>query len=478
MRFCPDCGSSLPSPNPKFCPQCGARLQTDALVEDKTSITEALTGHKTENLPLEPDEQDIELIRPKAHDLGKSLEEMTAEIFQKRGWSVKRNFYPPTKTGARTEIDVFLERGKIRKAVECKNFDESRMVGVKDIRDFTSKLEDIGIAVGIAVTNTQFSEDAMKFAESKGIELWDGEKLREAFFACALGRVVNPSLVRDPTLPIEMDYETASRFQFQLKNPQAVNIISSILFYHPYISVKFRLQISRKDPTGRVHKTSNEGTYFVDALDADIINREKGTLEQLGGLIRPKQERLESKEDKMISEDLEVITSETKPVLRTSDYEVTVAEQEISTEEAIKIIKYHVVEKNTHDEKYTVRVKGEEEKRTMRIVPKLNEVEIRGSHTTYVPKWVIEYESGPRGYTRRFLAASSKVISDELAKCSQCTLLKKETISVCEECGRTLCEKHSYNENGRFLCYDHISNELKSHLKDSSLVSKLSFWKK
>jgi uncharacterized Zn finger protein (UPF0148 family) len=475
MSFCPNCGKPLLSLNPNFCPECGVKLKTGDTNRKEEPTAEITSGNKRVEF-VEKDDENLELPKPTSFSLGRSLEQMTSDIFEKRGWTVKRNYHPPTRSGASTEIDVFIERGKIRKAIECKNFEDYRMVGVKDLRDFAYKLSDTGIAVGIAVTNSQFSEEAVKLADSEGIDLWDGEKLKENFFACSLGRMVNPSLLHDPTLPIRMDYETVSAFP--LKNPDDIRLTSSVLLYQPYISVKFRLQISRKDPTGQNHKIGDQGTYFIDALDGDIINRERGTLEHLGGIFKSKQERQESKEDKLVSEDLETITTETKPVLRTSDYDVTIAEQTVSTEEAIKVVKYRVVEKNTIDEKYTIKAKGREETRTMKIVPKLNEVEIRGTRTVYVPKWILEYEAGSKEYTRRFLASSGNPINDELSKCNICTVLKKDTTAICTECGRTICEKHSFNEAGRWLCPDHISNELKEQLKNNSLLSKFSFWKK
>lgn len=475
MPFCPNCGKALLSSSPNFCTECGAKLQTAEHNRNQESTAVVTYINKLEDFS-ETDDENLKPPKPTSFSLGRSLEQMTSDIFEKRGWTVKRNYHPPTRSGASTEIDVFIERGKIHKAIECKNFVDYRMVGVKDLRDFAYKLSDTGIAVGIAITNSQFSEEALKLADSEGIELWDGEKLKENFFASSLGRVVNPSLLHDPTLPVRADYETVSTFP--LKNPDDIRLTSSVLLYQPYISIKYRLQITRKDPTGQNHKISDQGTYFVDALDGDIINKEKGTFDHLGGIFKSKHERLESKEDKLVTEDLETITTETKPVLRTSDYEVTIAEQTISAEDAIKAVKYRVTENNTMDEKYTIKAKGREETRSMKIVPKLNEVEIRGTRTVYVPKWILEYEAGLKEYTRRFLASSGNPISDELSKCNICTVLKKDTIAICSDCGRTLCEKHSFNEIGRWLCPDHISNELKEELRSNSLLSKFSFWKK
>jgi hypothetical protein len=475
MKFCPNCGSALPNLNSKFCPECGINLQSvspqDSVIhnEDSAYVAGGLAKGGTD--------QDEETVRSKvtAYELGRNLEAMVTEIFEKKGWRAVRNYRPPTKSGASTEVDVLLERGNVRKAVECKNFDETRMVGVKDLRDFAYKLRDSGIARGIFVTNSQFSADSESLADSEGIELWDGSKLRETFFASKLGRVVNPSLLQDPVLPLRMEYETAS--VFLLKNPQSLHLESAVLFYHPYFLIKYRLDTSRKDVTGKRYSVRDEGTYFVDALDGDIINMEHGKLEKITGLLKSKEHRLESKEDKIVSEDLATIKPEKETILKTSDYDLTIAEQVIRDEEAIKIVKNYVVDKNSYDVKYVIKVKGTDETRSMRIAPKASEIEIRGTHMVYVPKWILEYEAGAHTYMRRFVASSDTPIEDNIAKCSVC-IVKRQTVAVCDQCGRTLCDKHAFEEGGRWLCPDHISDDLKARIKGNSFVSKVtSFWR-
>ncbi|MCM8803442.1 MAG: hypothetical protein NC827_09120 [Candidatus Omnitrophica bacterium] len=66
-----------------------------------------------------------------------------------------------------------------------------------------------------------------------------------------------------------------------IRNPHVVNLYSAVLFYHPYIKVKYRLLAQRRDPKGKIHKISDEGVCIVDALDGDIINKEKDIIEKL-----------------------------------------------------------------------------------------------------------------------------------------------------------------------------------------------------
>jgi hypothetical protein len=180
---------------------------------------------------------------------------------------------------------------------------------------------------------------------------------------------------------------------------------------------------------------------------------------------------MESREDKMVSEDLERIVPISKPVLSSSDYQVSVAEPEVTEEDAARIVKAHVAEKNRQDVRYNAKVKGEIETRSFRVLPRLSEVSIRGTKLVYVPKWDLEYESGQASFSRRFLASSGRTLEDGLAKCQKCTLLKKETVAVCEVCGTPLCEKHAYQEGG-WMCEDHISDKLREETKGTGFLSK------
>jgi hypothetical protein len=416
------------------------------------------------------DQEQFESIKPDTYDLGVRLEDTVEAIFQKMGYMTEKRKRVPTTYGTTAEIDILLKRGNRRKAVECKNYDPSRAVGVSDLHVFKSKLDDTGIISGVFVTNVQFSEDAKKLAESRGIELWDGDELREKFFSYAIGRIRNPSLVHDPILPLQQDFFSAS--SLPLKNSQAVHLFSSVLLYHPYIIIKYRLRSSRKDPTGRNHTITDEGTYFVDALDGDIINQEFSIIRSVKGFFKNKEQRVESKEDKIVSEDLMTIMPISQPVLETTDYNVSVAEPSVSEEDSVKIVKNYVVEKNTQEVDYEIKIRGEWETRSITVVPHLKEVNIRGQRLVYVPKWSLQYESGDRSFERRFVASSGKPIEDELSRCEKCSILKKRPISVCEICGVPLCEKHSYQEENRWLCEDHISDEMHQQIKQKGIFSR------
>jgi hypothetical protein len=458
LKFCPNCGVTLKLPNPKFCSECGEKILSQ---ESPNSQAKELTKNSAENdAETEP--------KYNTYKLGIDLENTTASIFEKIGYSVEKRKRVPTKSGATAEIDILLKRGNRKRIVECKNYDPSRSVPVSDMRVFRDKLSDTGILSGVFVTNTYFSEDATKLADSVGIELWDGDMHREKFYAYSIGRIRNPSLIDSPILPVTMDFLTAS--SLNLMNNNAVKLFSAVLLYHPYIIVKYRLQAKRKDPTGKSHSFSDDGTYFVDALDGDIINRETNIVGNILGFIKSKEERVRSKEDKLISEDLETFVPVSQPVLSNDDYSVSPAEPEISEDEATKIVKSHLIEKNKEEVEYEVKKKGEVETRYFTFVPRLNEISVRGVKMVYVPKWSLEYESGDYSFSRRYLASSGRTIEDDLAKCRKCMLLKKNAVAVCEKCGIPLCDKHALEEAG-LLCEDHISGRLHQEIKGKSVFS-------
>jgi hypothetical protein len=457
LKCCPNCGTTLGIPNPKFCSECGEKL--DILQASK---------QKQANEAQNSISEEVAPVKLNTYNLGVDLENITAAILEKMGYSVEKRKRLPTKSGATAEIDILLTRGNRRRIVECKNYDPSRSVPVSDMRIFKDKLADTGIISGLFVTNTVFSEDAEKLADSVGIELWDGDEHKEKFYAYSIGRIRNPSLINEPILPIIVDFSSASALN--LKNSEAVRLFSSVLLYHPYVIIKYRLQAKRNDPTGRSHSFSDSGTYYVDALDGDIINLEKNIVDSVLGLLKSKEERVRSKENKLVSEDLETIVPVSKPVLLNSDYAISPAEPEINEEEASKIVRYHLIEKNKQKVSYQVKKRGEVETRYFSFVPRLSEISIRGVKMVYVPKWNLEYESGDCSFSRRLLASSSRTIEDDLVKCRKCTLLRKDTVAVCEKCGVPLCEKHFYQE-GRLLCEDHISESLRQEIKSKSLFS-------
>jgi hypothetical protein len=450
LKFCPFCGAKLVITGTKFCSECGA-----AFIVNPQNISSNNTNLNTSYSPEREIQQEEEtIIKPKAYDLGVNLEETTAAIHKKMGWNALMRQWVPMKSGPNAEIDVLVTRGNRRMAIECKNYDTSRSVGISELMKFQKKLDETGITKGLFVTSSYFSRDAQEFAGSNDMGTWDRDELYEKFFLNALGRLVNPSLVQDPVLPVRMKFTDVTTLS--IKNPEALNLQSIKLFYQPYILVKYRLRSERSDPTKKKHVVTDEGTVVVDALDGDVINPKTDVLSGIGELLKNEQERADSKSDKIVYKDLMSLNPVKETILSTSDYEVLVAKAEFNEESALQIMKDYVIKKYTKTVAYQ-KGKDEFDLYTMKIVPKVKEISHRGTMLVYVPKWDLVYDAVDRSYNRRFVASSGGVVEDPLAKCEKCRLLKKQAEVLCEVCGKPLCEKHSVFSDGVWMCQDHCN---------------------
>lgn len=132
-------------------------------------------------------------------------------------------------SGALHEIDVLAKRQNKVLAVECKNYNESRLVGIKEIRDFQSKMQDLPyITDAMFVTNTRLSSEADTYAKHNQITLYDGEKLKNEFYLMSIGRLDSSSIpqqdvVLEFAFPLTTNYREATRLD--LVNLYSVNIL-------------------------------------------------------------------------------------------------------------------------------------------------------------------------------------------------------------------------------------------------------------
>jgi hypothetical protein len=91
LKFCPNCGESLKEPNPKFCTECGEKLQSLNTPNEQQVKNSSKPSTFTE-----------EVISPKlsTYRLCTDLENTTASILEKMGYSVEKRKRLPTKSGA------------------------------------------------------------------------------------------------------------------------------------------------------------------------------------------------------------------------------------------------------------------------------------------------------------------------------------------------------------------------------------------
>jgi hypothetical protein len=197
MKFCPECGSQLPTGTSKFCHNCGTSLwtattETDFTTEPKGELN---IPHDSLNLEKEQEEEkhqvEGDFQNQTIHSLGIKLEETVEQILKSRGYHTETRKKMIGNSKALHEIDILAKRqNKDVVAVECKNYSEARTVGIKEIRDFQSKLQDLpDVTEGMFVTNTIFSSEAQTYAEHNQISLYDGEKLKNEFYLMSIGRL-------------------------------------------------------------------------------------------------------------------------------------------------------------------------------------------------------------------------------------------------------------------------------------------------
>lgn len=116
---------------------------------------------------------------------GKSLESYVQFVYQKllefmdEGTLVSTNVSIQGKTGARHEFDVYYEFDhlniKHRIAIECKDWNTP--IPISEIRDFSSKLDDLNNISGTMIAKSGYQSGAKRFAEGKGISLMEEKDL-------------------------------------------------------------------------------------------------------------------------------------------------------------------------------------------------------------------------------------------------------------------------------------------------------------
>lgn len=85
------------------------------------------------------------------------------------------------QSGATNEFDVYYQFSHLnvecRVAIECKDW--KNKVSIKEIRDFATKLSDVGLGniIGIMISKVGFQEGTKTFADSYGIKLMTGDEL-------------------------------------------------------------------------------------------------------------------------------------------------------------------------------------------------------------------------------------------------------------------------------------------------------------
>jgi hypothetical protein len=475
MKFCPECGSQLQIETAKFCPSCGFNLLTanlpssnshpqKSVPEPKQDIQEAAIPSESIAVTTEGEERIDEEKPMSIYMLGTRLEDMTEKILQNMGYSTQKRQRIADSGGSKHEIDIYATKGSRVRAIECKNYDPSRSVGIKELRDFHSKVVSLKIRDALFVTNTTYSSESEKFATSRNIMLWDGDELRERFFSMTLGRLGSgEQTTLELALPVNMTYEEISRLE--LVNPELTKSQARLVL-HPYYKFEWKVDIVRYDPARGKHRVLESGVFVVDALDGEIINPKETISGKLSGLFKKSDEKLAMREGKRIAEDIIEIKPESRyKVFQTSEYAASVVKPTVKSQNAQKTIIQQVIEDTRKEEDYKVRTKYGEDTKQILLIAKSSEVIIKKASLVYVPKWNIDTESGQVTFMRKALAASKTVLVDTIAHCPRhlsigdTQLVKKQTYAICEVCGSAFCKDHAFLVEGKYYCEEHNPNK-------------------
>ena len=466
MTFCSNCGKQA-SDVDKFCTSCGAPIK-----EIKVSVTEQVGEIIKEEI-----KQDENFSEPKTTEpileiqtkkttktLGDNLEEIVSKILRDKGYETLLRQKKIGNSGQYNEIDVLATRKGTTLAVECKNYAKGTKVGIKEMRDFTAKLEDLDLEKGLFVTSADFSSDARGWAGNSPLEidLWNGSEVEKEFLQVSLGRSQSHVVRVENSLAPKGTFEDYS--VLLLKNKEAVGIKLAELTFSPFYIVSFNLREQFKTPDKQIHSVYNSGKYFVNGLSGEIIYRsdERGNTSS----------KLDEEQKQVIRDLEEIEPQRTVEVIQANNCKITKTEPSMLPKEANFKVQTQIIEDNKTTIEYKVRLpRNETENRDYTHVPNRKEIKTQ-SKLIYAPRWEIEFESGEFNYKRIVLPASDVVIQDDIANCKH-TFRTKHTFAVCSVCGIAKCEGDiMQDEKSVCYCKKHAPEETKSK-KESGLSQKL-----
>lgn len=133
---------------------------------------------------------------------GDILENLTAKIYERMGFDVDQNILLQGKSGSMHEIDVIARKKSfLRKKViytECKFRADNYIVQKRDLSNFILALDDLGQKDASFVTNSTYSDGALKIGEQYNLSLVDGDKLKKLCKQYKLSYIM-PSSKNGPT---------------------------------------------------------------------------------------------------------------------------------------------------------------------------------------------------------------------------------------------------------------------------------------
>ncbi len=441
VNFCSNCGKKV-TLSASFCPECGLYLQ---------------------QMPKNETKQEQNRKKVNIYELGEKFEQVVENIFQAKGYITTRRKRLRGKSGNINEIDILAEKGGRKIAVECKNL--SSDIGSDHIRIFWVKLIELNIPKGYFAANSDFTSGARQFAQQQNITLWNRENVRENYFSIKIGRFgQNQRIQLKNALPHNIDYNDATKLN--LKNIKDIEVLDSPeLIYHPYYSIEYSFKATYRDPTKKIHKFSDKGTIFIDAIDGRVLNYKGFTSKVINKIRMPFTKSDEKPRTKLLNELSRYKKATNYDVSVTNDFLVNKIEPEITNRFAKRLASDFIVDKNSRT--ITYRPKSSKSRlvgvKLVKFIPKKNQIMIKKTSFFYVPKWSMFFASKNVEYSRQLFAYSGTVLEDTIVYCPEhieigsLKLRTKNSIAVCDTCGQALCENHvkPCPVCGKWLCYNH-----------------------
>ncbi len=476
MVFCGSCGKKATSEE-KFCTNCGSELKEITVevtkeVGDiiKEEYRSQVVSDNLESESLQHDEEDS-LIKQTTRDLGNKLEEMVEKIFQNQGYETRTRQKLQGSSGSYNEIDVLATRKSVKLAVECKNYSEERKVGIKELRDFIAKLEDLDIHRGLFVTSSYFSEEARNWAENnpneKRVELWDKEDLTHQIMTITLGRdaksaMLSKTIKIENALPIEgsiNDYTI-----LHLKNQDKITIKRRDVAYLPIYIISFNLHEEFRAPDKQMYSHHNEGSYYMDGVSGRFLYKRDNFEEKEYDL---------SDEEKQVINDIQDFEPRMVEVTEENNTRIVKLQPSIDRKNIEFQVRNRVAKDNKRTITFEVKVaRDQTEERQYPHMPQHSSIQCQ-TRIVYVPRLEIEFESKEYVYEKVVMLASGVVIDDEISVCKH-LLGKKTTFAVCDICGVAKCDKDiTLGNKDDCYCKKHLPQELKDLNKENSLSGKL-----
>lgn len=458
-KFCHKCGKPVKVEDAKFCIECGASFIEKSNEEIKVNKNESAVISKKDiksEIEIEPPlNENMSSLSSK--DLGNKLEAFTEEILVAEGWSVKKNERRRLDSNSMAEWDIIATRKTVTLIVECKNYGKSVQRG--EIDKFIGKLSSFSEIKNPnhLFVSISFTSDARAQAANKNITLWDKNDLIEKMFSIKIGRHGNQQkeIILPYALSLLIDYTKI--INLELKNPDKVSVSRARLFWRPFYTIKYSVNLSKSDPSGKSHIVKDDGICYVDAQDGTVLNlptpKENDTLFDIFPSIKFK----DSEEDLFLKE-LKHVPDHDYRIPTSDEYQSIKIDPKISKHIAKENAISSIIYTNTKTFNYDVKDKRKKkddfdfefpETRDITIVPKKGDITIKETQIVHVPKWDIEFISGETIYRREVIGHKGTIIADPIGHCPKhkiigLELFKKNTLAVCETDGKALCKDHVF----------------------------------